>query len=243
MADAEVGLQRDDPFSGEGFTEGDAAQYTWAVPFDPAGLVAKLGGRRKAAARLDRHFSKLNEGPRSPYAFLGNEPELGVPWLYDWLAQPWKTQRIVRQALLELFDDTPAGYVGNDDLGAMSAWHVFGALGLYPPVPGESLLALASPLFPEAVLHLARGDVTIRARRAAPDAPYVRRLTLNGRRHERPWLRLDEIACGARLDFDLATSPSRAWGRRRNDAPPSFPPGSAFPRRRADGCRGPRAQD
>src|SRR5262249_6732222 len=100
-----------DPYSGEGFAEGDAAQYTWAVPFDPAGLVAKLGGRRVAVERLDQHLAKLNEGPTSPYAFLGNEPELGVPWLYDWLGQPWKTQRVVRRALLELFSDGPAGYV------------------------------------------------------------------------------------------------------------------------------------
>src|SRR5262249_57199373 len=83
---------------GEGFAEGDAPQYTWMVPFDPAGLFAQLGGRRAAAARLDRHLEKLNEGPRSPNAFLGNEPELGVPWLYDRLRQPRQTHRAVRRA-------------------------------------------------------------------------------------------------------------------------------------------------
>ncbi len=42
-----------DPTSLEGFVEGDAAQYTWLVPFDVAGLARRLGGRRRALARLD----------------------------------------------------------------------------------------------------------------------------------------------------------------------------------------------
>ena len=219
-----------DLLGGEGFAEGDAPQYTWMVPFDPAGLFAQLGGRRTAVERLDRHLAKLNDGPRSANAFLGNEPQLGVPWLYDWLGQPWKTQRVVRQALLTLFDDSPAGYPGNDDLGTMSAWYVFGALGLYPAVPGSDVLALASPLFPEAVIHLAGGDVRIIAPAAASDTPYVRRLTVGRRRHERPWLSLADVACGARLRFDLGVDPAPRWGAGRRNAPPSFGTGAPFRR-------------
>jgi predicted alpha-1,2-mannosidase len=226
-----------DLLGGEGFAEGDAPQYTWMVPFDPAGLFAQLGGRRAAAARLDRHLEKLNDGPRSPNAFLGNEPELGVPWLYDWLGQPWKTQGVVRQTIRTLFDDSPAGYPGNDDLGTMSAWYVFGALGLYPAVPGTDVLALASPLFPDTVLHLAGGDVHLVAPAASADAPYVRRLTVGRRRHDRPWLSLDDIACGARLRFDLTGKPTPRWGAGRRHAPPSFGAGSPFPRpKRARTC-------
>src|SRR5262249_16122203 len=155
------------------------------------------------------------------------------------LGQPSKTQRVVREALLTLFADSPAGYVGNDDLGTMSAWYVFGALGLYPTVPGEGLLALASPLFPDAVLHLAGGDVSIRAPGAAADVPFVQRMTLNGRRHDRPWLSFDEIACGARLDVELAAVPGRTWGTGRHAAPPSFSARSRFPRpRRPESCAG-----
>jgi putative alpha-1,2-mannosidase len=87
-----------DLLGGEGFAEGDAPQYTWMVPFDPAGLFAQLGAGGQRPKRLDQHLAKLNDGPRSANAFLGNEPQLGVPWLYDWLGQPWKTQRVVRQA-------------------------------------------------------------------------------------------------------------------------------------------------
>ena len=37
------------PLGGSGFVEGDAYQYTWMVPQDPAGLFQEMGGRTKAS--------------------------------------------------------------------------------------------------------------------------------------------------------------------------------------------------
>lgn len=214
-----------DPLVLEGFAEGNAAQYRWMVPFDVAGLVGALGGAKKVTPLLDHHLQALDEGPRSELAFLGNEPEMGVPWLYDWLGQPWKAQRVVREAMLTLFDDTPAGYTGNDDLGAMSAWWVFGALGFYPAIPADGVFALGSPLFPETTLRLPGGDVVVTADGAAADAPYVQRMRLDGTRWDKPWLRWEQLACGARIDVTLGTTPNEKWGRARRHAPPSFPAG------------------
>jgi putative alpha-1,2-mannosidase len=106
----------------------------------------------------------------------------------------------------------------------MSAWYVFGALGLYPAVPGTDVLALGSPLFPETTLRLRGGPLSIRAPRAAREAPFVHRVELNGKRWTKPWLRLSHIAHGARLAFDLRTAPDPRWGSRRSAAPPSFAP-------------------
>ena len=52
---------------------------------------------------------------------------------------------------LRLYGTSPDGYPGNDDLGTLSSWYVFGALGLYPEVPGVGLLAIGSPLFGHAL--------------------------------------------------------------------------------------------
>ena len=79
-----------------------------------------------------------------------------MPWLYDWLRRPYGTQAAVRRGL-RLYSPSPAGYPGNDDLGTLSAWYVFGALGLYPEVPGVGLLAIGSPLFGHASVALAHG--------------------------------------------------------------------------------------
>ena len=44
----------------------------------------------------------------------------------------------------QLWSNTPGGIPGNDDLGAMSSWYVFSALGMYPQVPGRAELVLSA---------------------------------------------------------------------------------------------------
>ena len=232
-----------------GFIEGSSEQYTWSVPQDVAGLIAALGGPDAARARLDAHLAVLNAGPESAQAFLGNEVSLWSPWLYAWTGQPYRTQELVRQALLKLFYDpggsgkgkggsgrakrrksvqlSPRSFPGNDDLGQMSSWYVFGALGLYPAIPGTDVLVLGSPLFRMATLHLAGGPVTIEAPAASRKRPYVRALTLDGSEVDQPWLPFSELADGGKLSFALDAQPDPAWGSAV--APPSFPRDAPFP--------------
>jgi predicted alpha-1,2-mannosidase len=220
------------PTSKLGFVEGNAVQYTWMVPYDLAGLTRRMGGRRVASARLDRFLAKLNDFVRrfhSRHALLGNEPTLQTPWIYDWLREPFKTQRAVRRAIRKLYNASPSGYPGNDDLGQLSSWYVFGALGLYPEVPGVGLLALASPLFPHITLRLPHGDLVIEASHAARSHPYIRRLRLNGHPYRKSWLSFCSIAGGGRLHFRLAGRPRRAWADTRAAVPPSFDAGTPFP--------------
>jgi predicted alpha-1,2-mannosidase len=210
--------------SGKGFVEGDGAQYTWFVPHDPRGLFEALGGPDAAATRLDRFFRRLNAGPRSRYANLGNEPSFGIPWLYDWMGRPYRTQAVVRRAITSLYQLTPKGMPGNDDAGAMSAWWVLSAIGLYPAVPGEDLLALGSPLFRHTTWNTGGGTVTIDAPGARADRPYVRSMSIDGRAWNRPWLRWSQIRRGAAIRFDLSGQPDMSWGAAPADAPPSFAP-------------------
>jgi predicted alpha-1,2-mannosidase len=208
-----------DVAAGDGFVEGNSAQYTWFVPHDVGGLVELMGGRQAAAERLDEFLSRLNAGPKEPYAYLGNEPSLGAPWLYAWLGQPAAIQDILRRALPALFTDEPGGLPGNDDLGTMSAWYVLATLGLYPAIPGTDVLVVTTPQVPRAVLHLPKGDVKLKA----PDVvgkPYVEELRIDGEWHGETWLRFKQIRKGATLSFTTAQRPT-SWGTRPQDAPPS----------------------
>jgi predicted alpha-1,2-mannosidase len=205
----------------QAYVEGTAAQYLWMVPFNLKTLFELMGGPQKASARLDQFFTGLNAGVNSVYAYLGNEPCLETPWEYCFLGQPYKTQNVVRQALTQLFSAAPLGYPGNDDLGEMSSWYVFAALGMYPELPGSDILVLDSPLFPKAVFHLQTGDITILGQGAAANAPYVQSLTVNGQPWNKPWLRLSDIARST-LTYTLATTPNTNWGSNPSDAPPSF---------------------
>ncbi len=236
-----------DNLHGGGFVEGDSVQYSWMVPHDPAGLFRMIGGRAKASARLGHFLRKLNGGPggtHTDHALLGNEPTLHVPWLYDWLGQPYRTQDAVRRAL-RLYDTSPSGYPGNDDLGTLSSWYVFGALGLYPAVPGAGMLAIGSPLFSRASIALSHGrriviDASGRATSgrgrkkheveiAPSSAPYIQGLRVNGRAYARPWIGYCDLARGARLDYRLGPHPDRRWGSSAAAAPPSFGPGRQMP--------------
>jgi predicted alpha-1,2-mannosidase len=207
------------------YVEGTAGQYLWMVPFDLKGLAKRLGGPAAAAKRLDAFFTKLNVGDHGPdawMAWVGNEPNLNTPWIYDFLGQPWKTQSTMRRVMTELYSCKDDAYPGNDDVGEMSSWYIFGALGIYPELPGSDVLVFGSPMFPKAVLHLPDGDVTIIGRGAAPDAPYVQDLKVNGHSWNMPWLRYSNISHGATLAFDLGDTANTHWGGNLVDAPPSY---------------------
>jgi predicted alpha-1,2-mannosidase len=242
-----------DNLGGGGFVEGDSAQYTWMVPQDPGGLIARMGGPRRAAARLDHFLRELNGGPggtHTDHALLGNEPTLQTPWLYDWMHRPYRTQAAVRRALLGLYDTSPDGYPGNDDLGTLSSWYVFGALGLYPEVPGVGVLAIGSPLFGRAEIRLPhhRRALILAAAHEATSAgsgqkhrrqvrslspaaaPYVQSLRLDGHAYARPWTTYCALARGATLSFQLGRHPDRRWGAAAAAAPPSFGPQRSMPR-------------
>jgi putative alpha-1,2-mannosidase len=76
-------------------------------------------------------------------------------------------------------------------------------------------------------LRLPGGRVRISARGAAPTAPFVQGLRLDGRRWSRPWLRLADVAHGGRLQFALGPRPDPHWGAAPSLAPPSFGPDDA----------------
>ena len=205
-----------------GFQEGNAAQYSWMVPQDLRDLIAALGGAPAATAKLDEFFSQLDAGQDKPYAWLGNEPSLGTPWVYLSAGEPWRAQAIVRQALTTLYDDTPDGLPGNDDLGTMSAWYVWCAIGLYPQNPAVGYLDIGAPLFSSVTVRTPNGPVIeIAAPQSSPTNAYVEQLRLNGRTHDQSWIGLP-LHGRVRLDVAVGARPNAQWASGAGAAPPSF---------------------
>ncbi|HVB23944.1 MAG TPA: GH92 family glycosyl hydrolase [Ktedonobacteraceae bacterium] len=210
------------PAGDSGFQEGSAAQYTWMEQFNLRGLFAKMGGNRVVVSRLDTFFTRLNDGPNSAFAFMGNEPSFEVPWEYDFAGAPSHTQEVVRRIQLSLFKHSSGGLPGNDDGGAMSSWYVFSAIGLYPEITGVGGFVIGSPLFSSITLHLSGGHtVQINAPSASDASPYVQSLQLNGSPTTSLWLPRTTVQHGATLDFALGNNPTN-WGSSAADAPPSY---------------------
>ncbi|SEK75398.1 GH92 family glycosyl hydrolase [Nonomuraea pusilla] len=207
------------PATGTGFAQGTSATYTWLVPQDVSGLAEAMGGRERAAARLDDFFHK----PDGSWSLRGgdplrydstNEPGLHAPWLYNALGQPWKTQQTVRQILDTVYTTGPSGLPGNDDLGTMSAWYVLGALGLFPQTPGRAEMLLSAPLFPSAIVHRqgSRRPLIIAAPEASTSHRYIAGAGVNAQPYDRSWVDGSLIRDGGVISFKLTSAPDLRWG-------------------------------
>src|SRR5258707_558116 len=206
-----------------GWIEGDGAQYTWMVPFNLNELFQASGGNKAVISRLNTFFTHFNGGPGSPYAFMGNEPSLEVPWEYDYAGAPYRTQAVVRAIENTLYTTGAGGLAGNDDLGEMSSWYVWAALGMYPETPGTANLVLSSPLFPRITITRQSGQtITIAAPHASADTYDVQSLTVNGAAWNAPWLPSSFITSGGVLNYILSTTAHTSWGADTTYAPPSY---------------------
>jgi predicted alpha-1,2-mannosidase len=230
------------PVATADFVEGTSWQYTGMVPFNIHGLADAKGGNAALISYLDSVLAEFHYGSGGDHANLGNEPSLELPWEYDYVGQPWKTQQLVRQVQDELWPNSRTNWgVGNDDLGTMSAWYVWSALGMYPETPGTADLALGSPLFTNVTIALGGGGmITINAPAAAANAPYVQSLSLNGSTWNNAYLPPSFAISGGTLDFVLGTTANMSWATAASSAPPSYGgDGGALPPAPKPGPTGP----
>lgn len=202
------------PADETGFQEGNSEQYSWLAPHDARGLIDRMGGDGVAVERLDRLFAAPPEvqnrvtffGVRYPvpqYA-PGNEHDIQVPWMYPFAGQPWRTQAELRE-LKQVFRPTPDGLPGNDDLGSLSAWWVWNALGFGPVTPGAPFFVVGSPQFE-------RVEVQVTDDAGAP--PFV--LEAPGSSDLTPyvqggpsWFPAAEVAPGATMRLPMGAMPDR----------------------------------
>jgi len=106
----------------------------------------------------------------------------------------------------------PDGLAGNDDLGQMSAWFIFTALGFYPLAPASNEYIIGRPFLERATLSLPTGKRFIVSAPGVDDAhPYIARVTLNGKPLGRAFIRHEEIMAGGELRFTMQATPNREW--------------------------------
>ncbi|MFJ8137346.1 lectin [Streptomyces sp. NPDC096013] len=211
-----------DPTSGTDMVEADSWIYTGMIPFNIGGLARAKGGNTAMSHYLDTVLRSYTGD--NGYAWVGNEPSIELPWEYDYIGQPYKTQGTVRAIQQQIWGNAPGGLAdGNDDLGAMSAWYVWSALGMFPETPGTSDLALGSPVFTQAVITLPSGKtLTINGNGAADNAPYVQSATWNGSAWNNAYAPTSAITAGGTLTYTLGTGANTSWATAASAAPPSY---------------------
>ena len=217
-------------------TENNAYTYNWDVQHDIKGLTELMGGTRAAEVKLDQLF-RMDLG-RSKYEFfamfpdstglvgqfsMANEPSMVIPYIYNHLGAPWKTQKRIRELLDCWFTDTALGIPGDEDGGGLSAFVVFSMLGFYPVVPGLPEYELGSPVFNSATIRLHNGRLLrLICKNNSPENKYIQSVKINGQLQNRVWFKHDDVLKGATIEIEMGDSPNRRLGAE----PASFPPSS-----------------
>ncbi|MBO4841909.1 MAG: GH92 family glycosyl hydrolase [Bacteroidales bacterium] len=213
------------------YTEANSWQYSFHVQHDVSGLVAVSGGDDSMEQWLDELFTTSSQTAGRDQADMtgmigqyvqGNEPSHHIAYLYDYIGVPWKTQRMVRRIMDELFTAQPDGLCGNEDCGQMSAWYVMSALGFFPVTPGSDQFALGSPVFRNAVIHLENGkDFTVRAPRTSATHRYVNHIMRDGKPYTKAYIRFADIEEGHTFIFGMDETPNVNFGTQPSQRPVS----------------------
>lgn len=233
-----TGVGDPDPAQSTGFHEGTPWQYQWLAQQDTAKLFGLMGGAGQAEKRLDTFFDTpllLTDPAKAAkdswvhgaydyhnnFAFNpNNEPDLHAPWMYSWTGAPWKTSAVLRAART-LFTDTPYGMPGNDDLGTISSWLVFGMTGVFEAQPGSGTYLLSTPMFEKVEIHPEHGrKLEIEAPGAsASKLQYTTDVHIGHRGYDRSWISHEDLLRAGTIRFTLSDTPT-AWGTK--SAPPAM---------------------
>ena len=197
-----------------GCMECNELQQGWFVPHDIPGMVELMGGTERVIADLDTMFDKTpTDFLWNAYYNHANEPVHHVPFLYNHLGQPWKTQKWSRFICDKAYKNKVEGLVGNEDVGQMSAWYVLAACGLYPVCPGDTRYEISSPVFEKTEIQVGEGNTfIIRANRNTPENTYIQSAKLNGMDYTRCYLDYKDIMKGGVLELEMGPTPDKTWG-------------------------------
>ena len=219
-------------------TEANTWQYNFFVPQDINSHIDMMGGCEAYGKKLDGLFtasSKLTgreqvdiTGLIGQYAH-GNEPSHNTVYMYNFIGQPSRTQKYVKQVMDDFYTDERDGLCGNEDCGQMSAWGAFSAMGFYPATPASGYYVLGLPRFDKVTVNLDNGkQFKVQAKNLTPQNCYVKSVKLNGKPLERSYITFDEVYEGGELVFTMTSTPDSPWATQPEHCPVVRIPGESI---------------
>ena len=161
-------------------------------------------------------------GDMGQYAH-GNQPIQHAVYLYNWLGEPWKTQKHARNIMDRLYSSAPDGLCGDEDNGQTSAWYVFSSIGFYPVTPGTGEYALGSPLFTNIKLHLQNGNTfEIKAANNSKDNIYINSIEKDSKYYNKNFIKYNDIMNGSIFNIEMQSMPNKKLGTDKSAIPYSL---------------------
>lgn len=222
-----------DPFEyRHGFVESNAAQMTWYVPHDIAGLADLMGGEKVAAKRLNEafetagklgftsgtaHAQETHEEYRRIPINYGNQPSIQTAFIFNKLGEPSKTQYWSREVVNQVYQNLSPehGYNGDEDQGLMGSLAVLMKIGLFQVDGGARqgpVYQIGSPIFNRITIALderyySGKSFTIETVNNSDDNRYIKAAWLNGEPLNRRYLTHSEITQGGTLKLEMTSTP------------------------------------
>jgi predicted alpha-1,2-mannosidase len=226
-------INKFDPYEPwRGFQEGNAMQYTFYVPQNPAALIAAIG-KNDFNKKLDSIFTTSRRdgfgGGKTINAFAGitsiynhgNEPSLHISWLFNFSGKPWLTQKWTRLICDEFYGIEPIhgyGYGQDEDQGQLGSWYVMASLGLFDVkgfTDANPIIEFGSPMFDRATIKLGNGKtLAIFTKNNSKQNMFVQSAIFNGRKINNCWMYRDELMKGGILTFTMGAQPNKTWGNK-----------------------------
>jgi predicted alpha-1,2-mannosidase len=214
------------------YVEGNSWQLTYFVPQDIPALAETIG-KDRFIERLDwgfeesykTRFNGLNDQYWNYPVMHGNQQSMHFAFLFNWVEQPWLTQKWSRAIVDRYYGYGIANaYLGDEDQGQMSAWFLMASIGLFQTDGGcsvEPVYEIGSPIFEKVVIDLGgrfnRGDkFIIEAKNTSRLNKYVQSARLNGKALRSFKFPAAELLKGGKLELEMGPAPNKNWGMTGN---------------------------
>lgn len=203
-----------DPLEGEnfepvaGFHEGTSWNYSFAATYDVKGLLKLYGSKQRFVDSLENCFKK-------GYFDMGNEPDMGYPYLFTEVkGKEYLTQYWVNDCLNKYFKNIPGGLPGNDDAGTMSAWQNFSMMGIYPITPAKPIYTITTPTFDKVTIKLdpnyyTNTQLVIEAVNRTPENIYIDKIELDGKAYKSYFITHDKLTKAKKLTIFCRSTPKK----------------------------------
>lgn len=220
----------------DAYDENTGYVFRFNVQHNIADLIRLIGGKEAFVKALeDMYSTPLGKGRPDFYHIyadhtgnvgqysMGNEPAMHIPYLYNYVGQPWRTQKRVRNLLDQWFRNDLMGVPGDEDGGGLTAFAVFSHLGFYPITPGMPMYVIGAPVFEKAEIQLPNGKIfEIVCENYSPEHKFIQSAKLNGKIWNKSWFHHDDLMKGGKLEFVMGKRPNKTWAAGEDAIPPSF---------------------
>lgn len=211
---------------GDHYTEGSAWQNSLSVFHNVNDLIKLYGGDQAFYEHLEelvnmeaifdtggygQEIHEMSEMAMLQFGQLAisNQPSFHLPYLFVYAGYPNISQIVIKQLLMNAFDNSFDGYPGDEDNGSLSSWFILSSLGLYAVTPGTEEYVLGISIWNNAKVKLNNGNtISIKSDFHEPYLNVVTGRKINNEKYEKDFLLYDDLMQGIKIEQKLGVVPS-----------------------------------